>query len=215
MGDKMGQKVFPNAPGSAPVPGGAPAPAQQIGINFGVGIGGNAQALLAQQNSNMEALERRRERSGSMGGVSCRAARSSFLFFSCRLQCTLVASGHHSHHSSSKRALMKMTLQVDQESNQISISHLTHTIPSDESDWISTRTLALARYKRNHDSMNEVFFHAAFGDKTKPPQPSPYSIFKKSDLEEKVVSLWKLQVICCYDLILCLHRRSLHRRLKS
>lgn len=33
----------------------------------------------------------------------------------------------------------------------------------DEMDGISTRTLALTRYKRNHDLMNEVFVHAAFG----------------------------------------------------
>lgn len=33
----------------------------------------------------------------------------------------------------------------------------------DEVDSISTRTLALARYKRNHDWMNDVFNQAAFG----------------------------------------------------
>ena len=35
----------------------------------------------------------------------------------------------------------------------------------DELDHISTRSLALARYKRNHDIMNAVFMHAAFGMK--------------------------------------------------
>ncbi len=33
----------------------------------------------------------------------------------------------------------------------------------DESETISTRTLALTRYRRNHEFMNEVFMYAAFG----------------------------------------------------
>lgn len=33
----------------------------------------------------------------------------------------------------------------------------------DEHEHISTRSLALARYKRNHEFMNEVFMHAALG----------------------------------------------------
>jgi hypothetical protein len=62
MGDKMGQKAFTQTPG--PHQGGMPP------------VGMNPQAMIAQQNSNMEALERRRERertrdgSGSAVGVS-------------------------------------------------------------------------------------------------------------------------------------------------
>jgi hypothetical protein len=41
--------------------------------------------------------------------------------------------------------------------------HNEQTVLPDEVDQISTRTLAIARYKRNHDWMNEVFHHAAFG----------------------------------------------------
>ncbi|KAL0577158.1 hypothetical protein V5O48_004835 [Marasmius crinis-equi] len=59
----------------------------------------------------------------------------------------------------------------------------------DEGEMISTKNLALTRYKRNHDLMNEVFMHAAFGDKKKPPPPSPYSIFDKSELEEQTAKL--------------------------
>lgn len=34
---------------------------------------------------------------------------------------------------------------------------------TEESEMISTRTLALTRYRRNHEFMNEVFMYAAFG----------------------------------------------------
>lgn len=34
---------------------------------------------------------------------------------------------------------------------------------ADELENISTKTLALTRYKRNHELMNEVFAYAAFG----------------------------------------------------
>ena len=63
---------------------------------------------------------------------------------------------------------------------------------ADESETISTRTLALTRYRRNHEFMNEVFMYAAFGahivflssfvhvfdrfglgDKKAPPPPPP------------------------------------------
>ncbi len=33
----------------------------------------------------------------------------------------------------------------------------------DEYDHITTRSLALSRFKRNHDYMHEVFLHAAYG----------------------------------------------------
>lgn len=79
---------------------------------------------------------------------------------------------------------------------------------ADELDQISTRTLALTRYRRNHELMNEVFMHAAFGafprlnlrfavltfdptlgDKTLPQTPPAYSIFSKDDLEAQIVRL--------------------------
>ncbi|EAU86102.1 hypothetical protein CC1G_07181 [Coprinopsis cinerea okayama7 len=60
----------------------------------------------------------------------------------------------------------------------------------DEVDQISTRALALARYKRNHELMEEVFRQAAFGDKADTtPQKSPYSIFNKEDLERRTAQL--------------------------
>ena len=77
---------------------------------------------------------------------------------------------------------------------------------ADESETISTRTLALTRYRRNHEFMNEVFVHAAFRTSSflkkicfhlhnspgnlleKPEESKPaYSIFKLDDIEAKIV----------------------------
>ncbi|KAL1718638.1 hypothetical protein EV715DRAFT_200636 [Schizophyllum commune] len=60
----------------------------------------------------------------------------------------------------------------------------------DEGDLISSRTLSMTRYRRNHEIMNEVFACAAFGkQKKEEPEPSPYSIFDKKELEEKTAKL--------------------------
>ncbi|KAI0354838.1 hypothetical protein OH77DRAFT_1480872 [Trametes cingulata] len=148
MGEKQGQKVFPG--GGGPGPGRVPPPvdrpaAGDMGMGYGMpgmGMPGNPQAMLAHQNSNMEALEKRalRDRSASMGARQA-AARPD-----------------------------------DDDS-------------ADESETISTRTLALTRYRRNHEFMNEVFMYAAFGNKNAISPPPPYSIFKKEELEEKVAKL--------------------------
>ena len=67
VGHRQGEKVF------GPI-GAAPIPPQGAGPNFGMppmGMPGNPQAMLAHQNSNMDALERRaqRERGISMNQV--------------------------------------------------------------------------------------------------------------------------------------------------
>jgi hypothetical protein len=72
-GDKMGQKVYPQ--GAGPMHGIPPPipPMQQPGMQMNFS---QQQAMVAQQNSNMEILERRREqerarnRSGSTSAVS-------------------------------------------------------------------------------------------------------------------------------------------------
>ncbi|KAL1936971.1 hypothetical protein VTO73DRAFT_2823 [Trametes versicolor] len=97
MGEKQGQKVFPG----------------DMGMGYGMpgmNVPGNPQALLAHQNSNMEALEKRaiRDRSGSMNSRQAAA-------------------------------------RVDDDDS------------ADESDTISTRTLALTRYRRNHEFMSGVW----------------------------------------------------------
>ena len=67
LGDRAGQKVFP--------------PGMERGAPAGVPYGNMQAAMLAQQNSQMEAMERRnreRDRSGSVTGV-----RVSILKVSC------------------------------------------------------------------------------------------------------------------------------------
>ena len=75
LGPRAGQKVIPQSMQAHVGDRGGSIPPNVMGMNFG-----NQQALLAQQNSNMEALERRaqreRDRSGSLSGVSRDADRA-------------------------------------------------------------------------------------------------------------------------------------------
>jgi hypothetical protein len=70
MGERQGQRVPPSGP-----VGGMP-PNVGAGVAVGMGVGGrpDAQAMLVQQNREMEALERRsqRERSSSMNPAQVR-----------------------------------------------------------------------------------------------------------------------------------------------
>ncbi|KAF9235672.1 hypothetical protein BU15DRAFT_51129 [Melanogaster broomeanus] len=59
---------------------------------------------------------------------------------------------------------------------------------ADEVDMISTRTLALTRYRRNHELMEDIFKQASFGNVV-PSTPPAYSIFDKAELESKVAKL--------------------------
>ncbi|KAI0292392.1 hypothetical protein BC826DRAFT_936865 [Russula brevipes] len=142
LGERQGQRVPPAGPvGGMPPNVGVGVGA---GVGVGVGVGGrpDAQAMLVQQNREMEALERRnqRERSASMNPVPRQP---------------------------------QPPQRLDEEDS------------ADELEHISTRTLALARYRRNHELMNEVFTHAAFGDKHPPRRPAPYSTFDKAELEKR------------------------------
>jgi len=82
LGERQGQRVAPSGPvgGMPPNVGGVGA---GMGMGVGVGVGGrsDAQAMLAQQNREMEALERRsqRERSGSMNPAQVRGIVSTTL----------------------------------------------------------------------------------------------------------------------------------------
>ncbi|THH16176.1 hypothetical protein EW146_g4421 [Bondarzewia mesenterica] len=143
LGEKAGQKVIPHN-GLQGLSGVPPAPSQvPQNLHFG---GRDPQAMLAQQNREMEALERRslRERSASMNQMPQRPQPQA---------------------------------RIDEEDS------------TDEIDHISTRTLAMTRYKRNHDFMHEVFMYAAFGDKQNEKPTPAYSIFNKTELEDKVSNL--------------------------
>lgn len=60
----------------------------------------------------------------------------------------------------------------------------------EDSESITIRALALTRYRRNHEFMNEVFMHAAFGKQLEPkPQPKGYTIFDKEELSSSISKL--------------------------
>ncbi|KAG6850215.1 hypothetical protein H0H93_016394 [Arthromyces matolae] len=140
-GEKMGQKVYPSG---TPMQSSAPA-MQQPGMPMNLA---QQQAMVAQQNTNMELLEQRRreqERARAQAAAGGRPPRPE------------------------------------------------EDDSGDEVDHIATRTLALNRYRRNHDMMNEVFKFAAYGDKHTSPPPRPYSIFDKNEIERKTVTIAKLE----------------------
>ncbi|GJE92567.1 hypothetical protein PsYK624_087220 [Phanerochaete sordida] len=60
----------------------------------------------------------------------------------------------------------------------------------EDSESITIRALALTRYRRNHEFMNEVFMHAAFGKQleSKPPHKG-YTIFDKDELTSSISKL--------------------------
>lgn len=101
-----------------------------------------------------------------------------------------------------------------------------------EKEMISTRTLALTRFQRNHEFMDEVFMQAALGssirlthscirthpfcnpgDKHPPKRKSPWSMFEVSELESKTVrTKLLLSKICAHTFTLgqtdCRDRRT-------
>lgn len=95
LGDRHGQKVYP---GGAPPDRGASIP-PGMAMPFG-----NPQAMLAQQNSNMEALERRggreRDRSGSMATVSAHS-------YSCTCKFDRINSSRGQTNNSHNRGLRR------------------------------------------------------------------------------------------------------------
>lgn len=137
MGERQGQRVPP----SGPVGGMPPNVGAGVGVGMGVSGRPDAQAMLVQQNREMEALERRsqRDRSGSMNPAQVRR----------------VASGARSAAFVLIYLFSQRQLQPPQ--------RLDEEDSAEELEHISTRTLALTRYRRNHELMNEVFTHAAFG----------------------------------------------------
>ncbi|KAF8576569.1 hypothetical protein K439DRAFT_1640396 [Ramaria rubella] len=59
----------------------------------------------------------------------------------------------------------------------------------DEYENVSTRSLAIERFKRNHELMAEVFTHASKGRRPAPTHISPYASLNINDLNDKVAKL--------------------------
>ncbi|KAF9783168.1 hypothetical protein BJ322DRAFT_1008233 [Thelephora terrestris] len=137
-GDKVGQKVLQGTAGGPP---GVPPP-----MGMGYPVPATTQSMLAQQNRQMEALERRNAEQRARGSMNA----------VCPLLGTVV--------------VLADTCVLEKE-------------------MISTRTLALTRFQRNHEFMDEVFMQAALGDKHPPKRKSPWSIFDAADLESKTTKL--------------------------
>jgi hypothetical protein len=85
LGERQGQRVPHSGPvgGMPPNVGMGVGAGAGVGVGLGMGVGGrpDAQAMIAQQNREMEALERRsqRERSGSMNPAQVsRVARKKY-----------------------------------------------------------------------------------------------------------------------------------------
>lgn len=85
VGDKTGQKIYPPGMQQPPVGSGSMGIGMGgMGSGMGIGMGmnlGHQQALLAQQNSAMEQLERRRERERETARARPAPPVSSFRLF--------------------------------------------------------------------------------------------------------------------------------------
>ncbi|KAJ4483941.1 hypothetical protein J3R30DRAFT_3425986 [Lentinula aciculospora] len=214
-GDKLGQKAFPGqglgggmpsgGPGiGAGMPGGMPGIQPGIGGGPMIGAGGmpgaiggmpggagtaafnqqQAQALLAQQNVNMEMLEARRTHSLSGRGGPLPPPGVPG------------APGIHGPpvpgpHGRGIPPQGTSVTGVPPVRRPVGPTGMHDDDDSgDEVDSISTRTLALTRYKRNHDLMNEVFVKASFGvQPNSKPLTSPYAIYDKKEINDKVAKL--------------------------
>ena len=119
LGERTGQQVYPDA---------SRMPHSNAGGSVPMGM--NQQAMLAQQNREMAAYDRRqqqpRDRASGM-------------------------ASRNDEEDSAGLSLYSAAVQI-------------HMAILDELDQVSTQALALARYKRNHEFMNEIFIHAALSE---------------------------------------------------
>lgn len=156
-GERMGQRVSHPGPTSLP-PTSSPHPVHVaqpngvgIGMGLGLGIGSmNQAAALAQQNQAMEALERER-RNRSMaplpGGTLVTLLSDGLIFVS------------------DKPAIQRSPDEDDSGGDSVSDSRIRHDshLFTDEYENVSTRSLAIERFKRNHELMADVFTYASKG----------------------------------------------------
>jgi len=59
----------------------------------------------------------------------------------------------------------------------------------DEADHLNSRTLAVMRYRRNHELMNEVFLRANNSTSKPLERSNPYDIFDAEEMESKIAKL--------------------------
>jgi len=166
MGEKAGQKVYPPSAGPPPPQGPMGMNPQAMGMNQpGMGMpqqGMNPQAMgMSPQGMGMAPQAMLAQQNSNMESLERRRER--------------------------ERAREQSGNMAVQRSGP---PRLDDDDSADEFEMISTRTLAITRYKRNHELMEEVFKRAAFGALVTPPPPPPaYSIFDKAELESKVAKL--------------------------
>jgi len=168
----MGQRVQAGQPngvgigptglgGGAPMPGGHVNPmAMNPGMNVGLGLGIGA-AALAQQNQAMDAMERERRRAAAAAAGGGAGA-------------GIPAAGVP---PTAAVAAAAASQRVDEDDS------------GDEYEPVSTRTLAIERFKRNHELMAEIFTQASKGNRKPPVRSSPYASLDLADMNAKVEKL--------------------------
>jgi len=170
MGDKAGQKVYPPSAGPPPPQGPMGMNPQAMGMNQ-PGMGMPPQAMNPQamgmnpQGIGMSPQAMLAQQNSNMESLERRRERER-------------ERERARERSGSMGAQRPGPPRFDDDDS------------ADEFEMISTRTLAITRYKRNHELMEEVFKKAAFGALVTPPPARPaYSIFDKAELESKVAKL--------------------------
>ncbi|KAJ7623692.1 hypothetical protein FB45DRAFT_926484 [Roridomyces roridus] len=160
LGEKAGQKAYPPGAGGGPGP---PPGAMGGGGMGGGGMGGGP------MGGPM----------GPMGGMN----------FGPQQPGAMVAQQNNN------MAMMEQQRRRQEEQRGRAVSgarppRVEEDDSGDETENISTRSLALTRYRRNHDIMAEVFTHAAYFSKNPPPEPPTYkNLFSKADLDAKTEKL--------------------------
>ncbi|KAG9308472.1 hypothetical protein JVU11DRAFT_11814 [Chiua virens] len=180
LGDKVGQKVYPSSAGPPPAPGPMGMNHQGMGMNQ-PGMGMPPQAMNPQaMGMNQQGM-----------GMNPQA---------------MLAQQNSNMESLERRRERERARERSMGGQRPGPPRLDDDDSADEFEMISTRTLAITRYKRNHELMEEVFKRAAFGsylDDSFPVHRSPfqgalmtssqpppaYSIFDKAELEAKVAKL--------------------------
>ncbi|KAF7317866.1 Zn-dependent exopeptidase [Mycena kentingensis (nom. inval.)] len=166
IGEKVGQKV--NRPGGGGGMGGGPGMGAPGMMGGGPGMGAPGMAGPGIGGPGMGG-------SGmggpGMGGFNAQVAQQNTHMAMMEQQRRAQAQAQ------AERARQTRARPEDDDSGDETESH------------ISTRALAMTRYRRNHEFMSAVFTQAAWGDKNAPPRKAAYSGFNKADIESTVEQL--------------------------